>query len=147
MVQNIPAGNILLSAAIYLNGASFKKINRVFDSMNVQTVCTRTHYSHMNSFLQPAIYSYWKDKQRQLFEMHMSLGGSLTLGGDMRADSPGHCAKYGCYTMMDLQAGRVIDIQLIQVKYALLICFNKSKCNVLTIRYLMKKKLLINFEP
>lgn len=33
----------------------------------------------------------------------------------MRADSPGHCAKYGSYSMMDLEANRIIDIQLVQV--------------------------------
>lgn len=27
----------------------------------------------------------------------------------------GHSAKYGSYTMMDLKANRVIDIQLVQV--------------------------------
>ncbi|KAJ8369539.1 hypothetical protein SKAU_G00095670 [Synaphobranchus kaupii] len=32
----------------------------------------------------------------------------------MRADTPGHCAKYGSYTMMDLKANRVIDLQLVQ---------------------------------
>uniref|UniRef100_A0AAV2MN03 Transposase n=1 Tax=Knipowitschia caucasica TaxID=637954 RepID=A0AAV2MN03_KNICA len=32
----------------------------------------------------------------------------------MRADSPGHSAKYGSYTMMNLQSNSVIDIQLIQ---------------------------------
>uniref|UniRef100_A0A8C2PX67 Uncharacterized protein n=1 Tax=Cyprinus carpio TaxID=7962 RepID=A0A8C2PX67_CYPCA len=40
--------------------------------------------------------------------------GAVTLGGDMRADSPGHSAKYGSYTMMDLKANRVIDIQLVR---------------------------------
>jgi hypothetical protein len=33
----------------------------------------------------------------------------------MRADSLGHCAKFGSYTMMDLRSKRIIDIQLVQV--------------------------------
>ena len=33
------------------------------------------------------------------------------IGGDGRADSPGHSAKFGAYTAMEL---RVIDIQLVQ---------------------------------
>uniref|UniRef100_A0AAV2LZS8 Uncharacterized protein n=1 Tax=Knipowitschia caucasica TaxID=637954 RepID=A0AAV2LZS8_KNICA len=32
----------------------------------------------------------------------------------MRADSPGHSAKYGSYTMMDLKSNKVVDIQLVQ---------------------------------
>ncbi len=27
----------------------------------------------------------------------------LSLGGDGRSDSPGHSAKYGAYTLMDLE--------------------------------------------
>ena len=37
------------------------------------------------------------------------------LGGDGRADSPGHSAKFGSYTTMELQKKVVIDIQLVQV--------------------------------
>ncbi|CAM4733278.1 unnamed protein product [Leuciscus chuanchicus] len=32
----------------------------------------------------------------------------------MRADSPGHCAKYGSYSLMDLNTGKMIDVQLVQ---------------------------------
>lgn len=38
-------------------------------------------------------------------------GEPLVLGGDGRADSPGHCAKYGS---IDLEQGIVVDIQLVQ---------------------------------
>ncbi|XP_056619487.1 uncharacterized protein LOC130433578 isoform X2 [Triplophysa dalaica] len=44
-------------------------------------------------------------KQKQ----NVSLGG-----GDMRADSPGRCAKYGSYSMMDLSTNKIVDIQLVQ---------------------------------
>uniref|UniRef100_A0A8C2FJL8 Uncharacterized protein n=1 Tax=Cyprinus carpio TaxID=7962 RepID=A0A8C2FJL8_CYPCA len=39
---------------------------------------------------------------------------TVSLGGDMRADSPDHCAKYGSYSMMDLSTNKIVDIQLIQ---------------------------------
>ena len=41
----------------------------------------------------------------------------VILGGDMRADSPGHNAKYGSYTVMDIETGNVIDVQLVQVRF------------------------------
>ena len=40
---------------------------------------------------------------------------SLVLGGDGRADSPGHCAKYGTYTLMDLKSNKIVHIELVQV--------------------------------
>jgi solute carrier family 8 (sodium/calcium exchanger) len=39
----------------------------------------------------------------------------VVVGGDGRADSPGHCAKFGSYSIMDLQRNKVLDIQLVQV--------------------------------
>jgi hypothetical protein len=32
-----------------------------------------------------------------------------------RSDSPGFCAKYGAYTVMEQTLNKVIDIQLVQV--------------------------------
>ena len=39
----------------------------------------------------------------------------MKLGGDGRSDLPGHCAKYGSYTFMDVQTQKVVDVQLVQV--------------------------------
>ncbi|KAM9424524.1 uncharacterized protein KZ484_002582 [Pholidichthys leucotaenia] len=49
-----------------------------------------------------------------LFRQLLSMPGGLVLGGDGRADSPGHSAKYGSYTTMELRLNKVIDIQLVQ---------------------------------
>ena len=114
-VCDIPAGNLLLSAAIYFNGASFTKMHQVLTALQLQVVSLRAHYSHMKSFLQPAIYHCWKVQQREMLQSCRDAGAQLMLGGDMRADSPGHCAKYGSYTMMELNTKKILDIQLIQV--------------------------------
>lgn len=37
--------------------------------------------------------------------------------GDGRADSPGHSAKYGSYTVIDSTCDKVIDFKLVQVSY------------------------------
>ncbi|XP_034082366.1 uncharacterized protein LOC117552821 [Gymnodraco acuticeps] len=41
-------------------------------------------------------------------------GRPLVLGGAGRADSPGHCAKFGTYTTMELESNVVLDLQLVQ---------------------------------
>lgn len=38
----------------------------------------------------------------------------MILGGDARCCSPGHTAKYGSYSLMDLQKSKIVDIQLVQ---------------------------------
>ena len=62
----------------------------------------------MTSYLQPAIFSFWKDQQSGILQNHHAQGGQLALGGDMRAATPGHCAKYGSYTMMELDVNRIV---------------------------------------
>jgi hypothetical protein len=42
-------------------------------------------------------------------------GKKLVLGSDGNTDSPDHLAKYGSYTMMELQLNAVINIELVQV--------------------------------
>ena len=39
----------------------------------------------------------------------------FVLGDADRADSPGHSAKFGSYTMMELKKRIVLDLQLVQV--------------------------------
>ena len=40
---------------------------------------------------------------------------NLQVGGDGRVDSPGHNAKHGTYSLLELACNTVIDFQLVQV--------------------------------
>lgn len=37
-----------------------------------------------------------------------------------RSDSPGHCAKYGTYSLIEERLNKVVDLQLVQVSVMLL---------------------------
>ena len=45
----------------------------------------------------------------------MEKNKGLALGGNGRADSPGHSAKYGSYSIIELNKNKVIDLKLVQV--------------------------------
>jgi len=114
MINNIPAGNLHLSAALYFSGASFSKFHQVAASLRLASISSSTFYGHVRTFLQPTILEQWNDSQKEMLQWLCQVPGDIILGGDMRADSPGHCAKYGSYTVMELRHNRVIDIQLVQ---------------------------------
>ena len=40
----------------------------------------------------------------------------MTLARNERCDSPGHSAKYGTYTMLDVKSNKIVDFKV--VKYA-----------------------------
>ncbi|XP_078017596.1 uncharacterized protein LOC117267866 [Epinephelus lanceolatus] len=111
--HSTPAGNLQLSAAIYLSGASFFTVQKVFKAMQLQLHTYKQFRIHCCNFIEPAVLHKWKTDQAAILQ-RLSQEGSAILGGDMRADSPGHCAKYGSYTMMNLNTNNVIDIQLVQ---------------------------------
>ncbi|KAG1926112.1 hypothetical protein F2P79_025081 [Pimephales promelas] len=108
-----PAGNLHISAAVYLCGASFCKFEKICSTMNLQLFKYDTFRRHSRLYIEPAIVHKWTHWRNETLE-RLSERERVIVGGDMRADSPGHSAKFGSYTMMDLQTNTVVDVQLVQ---------------------------------
>ncbi|XP_067237056.1 uncharacterized protein [Chanodichthys erythropterus] len=113
ILGSVPSGNLHLSAAMYLSGASFIQIEKVFNAMKLQLFRYETFRRHARAFIEPAVIHHWKVTQDVNLQ-RLSQEEKVIVGGDMRADFPGHSAKYGSYTMMDLHTNTVVDIQLVQ---------------------------------
>ena len=111
-IKNIPAGNILLSASILFSGSTPTKIIHFLNCLHVACITDRTFHFHQTKYLQPSVVSVWTHKQQQLLS---ACEVPLTIGGDGRADSPGHSAKYGSYGIIDLRTNKVLHIELVQV--------------------------------
>ena len=114
-VKSQPAGTILLSASILFSGALPTKVLRVLKNMRCATIVERMYFQHQSKFLHLSISSVWEKHQSRLFTELRREKRHLIIGGDGRADSPGHSAKFGSYTVMELKKGVVLDIQLVQV--------------------------------
>ncbi|XP_052472998.1 uncharacterized protein LOC128029320 isoform X3 [Carassius gibelio] len=113
VIGSVPSGNLHLSAAVYLSGASFIQIEKVFKAMKLQLFRYETFQRHARAFIEPAVIHHWKATQDVILQS-LSQEEKVIVGGDMRADSPGHSAKYGSYATMDLRTNTVVDIQLVQ---------------------------------
>ncbi|XP_041855509.1 uncharacterized protein LOC121649045 [Melanotaenia boesemani] len=81
--------------------------------MQLQSYQYDTFRRHARAVIEPAVIHHWKTSQDAMLE-RLSQESKVILGGDMRADSPGHSAKFGSYTVMDLSTNTVVDIQLVQ---------------------------------
>ena len=114
-VGNIPAGNIYTSAAILYTGAFPAKALRIFRFLKCATITSKTFFRHQSNILQPAIQLTWERHQLSLFQKMKAQQRNLILSGDGRADSPGHSAKYGSYTVIDISCNKVMDFKLVQV--------------------------------
>ncbi|XP_052443742.1 uncharacterized protein LOC127985712 isoform X2 [Carassius gibelio] len=111
MRGSTPVGNLQMSAAVYFTGGSFIQMNKICRAMNLQIHHYCTFRRHARMFLEPSIYHKWKMDQQAMLQQ-LQPQGKIALSGDMRADSPGHSAKYGSYTLMHLESNKILDIQL-----------------------------------
>ena len=114
-IKNQPAGNIILSASILFAGALPSKVLHVLKLFGCVTICDRTFFLHQREYLQPCISKVWAKHQESLIKQLRQEKRALIIGGDGRADSPGHSAKFGSYTVMELKEEVVLDVQLVQV--------------------------------
>ncbi|XP_019859639.1 PREDICTED: uncharacterized protein LOC109587862 [Amphimedon queenslandica] len=114
LVNEIPECNLLLTAAILFNGCLPEKTLRIFHTIGCATISRSTFFHHQRHFLYQAIFYVWDMKQQAFFVQLADEGTALVLGGDGRADSPGHSAKYGTYSLVELNHNIILDIQLVQ---------------------------------
>ncbi|XP_057715805.1 uncharacterized protein LOC130931222 [Corythoichthys intestinalis] len=113
-VGKMAAGNIFLSAAILFAGATVGKVLRVLSHMGVAIYSTRSYFRHQERYLHEAIKTVWRQRKIGLLSHLQAEGEEIVCGGDARADSPGHSAKYGTYTMMELRKPTILDVQIVQ---------------------------------
>ena len=118
MIKDTPAGNVMLSAAILFSGSTPGKILRLMNEMRIACICDSTFYNHQTAYLYPAVVSVWESHQTKLLAECRSRGTALSIGGDGKADSPGHSAKYGSYRLIDFDSNKIIHMELVQVKFA-----------------------------
>ncbi|XP_067294166.1 uncharacterized protein [Pseudorasbora parva] len=113
LLGSCPAGNLHLSAAVYYTGSSFIQTNKVLNAMHMRTFTRMTHRNHVQNYIMPSVLHKWRSHQTDLLD-GLKQSKTVSLGGIMKADSPGHCTKYGSYSMMDLGTNKIVDIQLVQ---------------------------------
>ncbi|XP_067284722.1 uncharacterized protein [Pseudorasbora parva] len=113
VVGSTPLGNLQLCAAIYFLVGSFSKLQKIFQAMQLQTVQYGTFRRHARNFFEPTIVHKWNRDQQHVISQ-LKKRGKRAIAGDMRADSPGHSAKFGSYTLMDVETNSIVDLQLIQ---------------------------------
>ena len=112
--NGMAAGNISLTASILLSGGTFERQRDIMHISNISFISQTTFYRIQKKLLYPSILRVFIT-QRQLVYDEVSSHKKLHLLGDARCDSPGYNAKYGTYTIMDQQSGRIIDLHVSHV--------------------------------
>lgn len=104
-----------MSSAILFGGGSPAKVLKVMRHMNVPTIAYSTFMQHQLMYLHLAVERTYRQQSILLNEIKAE-GRGVKLGGDGRCDSPDHSAKYGSYSLMDVEQNKILDSQLVQVR-------------------------------
>ena len=109
-----PAGNVLLSFAVLMAGASISKVLLLFRHLGLCCYSPRTYFSHQWSFIFPTVIRHWELYRAGLVSKLKDMK-EVVSSGDGRFDSMGHSAKYGAYTMFSSSIMKVVHFELVQV--------------------------------
>ena len=119
--------------SIIITHYTHSQMLRILDHLGCASISLRTYFNHQHSYLQPTIFSVWHRHQFSLLTRLKNARKKLIVGGDGRADSPGHSAKYGSYTIMELEEhNMVLDMQLVQVHTYIHTCIHICVCTIIT---------------
>ncbi|XP_046339478.2 uncharacterized protein LOC124120650 isoform X2 [Haliotis rufescens] len=110
--KQLPLGNLAIACAIFFSSLSPVKALRSYSILNMYSISRSTFHKIQRSYIVPAISRVWSKHQNQLLLERKEK--SIRLAGDARCCSPGHTAKYGSYTLIDVDTNHVLDIQLVQ---------------------------------
>lgn len=116
LINRLPAGNLLVSAAILFSGNTFQRVCQIASFLNLQFFSPNTYYDIQRYYLFPLVNQTWEKEKRSILGSYKD-EQSMTIGGDGRCDSPGHNAKFCTYTMMN-EDGKILTFELVQVTEA-----------------------------
>ena len=112
-----PAGNMLLSFAILMAGASVSRVLLIFRHMGLSANSVRSFFYHQRHFLFPTIIHYWENYRLKLVEQLKNMKDVIWCG-DGRFDFMGHSAKYGAYTMFCCSLMKIVHFEIVQANEA-----------------------------
>ncbi|XP_071852468.1 uncharacterized protein [Apostichopus japonicus] len=115
-LRGMYAGNLQLAAGIVVSGNSFTKTGQLFKSMNLKCISKDTFFRVQKLYVAPAVEEMWEKMQETLFSSLKDK--EVVVSGDARNDSPGHSAQYCTYTMMEESGGKVLHMEIVDVREA-----------------------------
>lgn len=104
-------GNIKMAGAILLSGNNYQKVALLCKFLNLGLVSSYSFHQIQSHYVVPSVEKLWeKVKGTAQEELRAN---NVVVAGDGRMDSPGHCAKYCTYTVMDQASKKIIAMEIV----------------------------------
>ncbi|NP_001072457.1 uncharacterized protein LOC779912 [Xenopus tropicalis] len=108
-LEQVAAGNLLLSAAILFSGSNFKQVHEMNNLLGLQQISRTDYLKHQKEFLFGTIDHHWLLEQQRVKE---EIGKkALCIVADEMYSSSKHTAKHCSYAMIDQATQKVVDFK------------------------------------
>ncbi|XP_052266083.1 uncharacterized protein LOC127868385 [Dreissena polymorpha] len=104
------SGEFSISATILTSGNNYGKMSLWDQMLKVKFPSANQFHRIQTHYLVPTIDSYWQHTQEEILA---ACQGEIVVLGDGRNDSPGHCAQYCSYSLMDNASKKILTLQTV----------------------------------
>ena len=117
VINRYALGDSRLAASTLYSANTYAKLEAFFKLANIPFLCKTSYYNIQKKFLFGVINEAWLN-ERTILISGIKKKPACSLSGDRRCDSPGHCAKYMTYSILDQASNKVIDMEICQCTQA-----------------------------
>ncbi|XP_060551597.1 uncharacterized protein LOC132713139 [Ruditapes philippinarum] len=108
MNKRIHSGDFLVCASILTSGNNYGKLALWAKMLGLKLPSADQFHGIQATYMIPTIDYYWKDHQKSVIDSFS--GKPVVVMGDGRNDSPGHCAQYCSYTIMEQTSKKILTL-------------------------------------
>lgn len=112
-INRIPACNLLIPASVFIAGGSYSTMTEILEAANVCRLSQRECYNIQGTYVIPEVEKMWTVHNEAV--MSVVSDRPLVLSGDARCDSPGHCATFGTYSLLDSDSHLIVAQKTVSV--------------------------------
>ena len=106
-------GNLICAGGILFTGNHFSRASALMSACNIRFFKKGNFNLIQRKYLWPVVNNGYLTQQKEILRSFR--GHPLVLAGDGRCDSPGHNAKYGTYSLIEVTTEKIVDFSLVQV--------------------------------
>lgn len=106
----IYVNDVVLAASIILSGNNLSKIAHLAKCINLNFISDTSIFRTQKLYVIPSVQKFWSDMKTAIHEILKE--GKMVLSGDGRNDSPGFCAQYCVYSLMESVTKVIVDLEV-----------------------------------
>ena len=140
--QDVFTNSMLMAAGIFISGNNYDKLSLFNEFIGLGFISKTTFNRIQTHFVIPEVMRYWEQMKDEIWDVLSK--ESVILCGDGRNYSPGHCAKYCMYALMEQQLDIIVDVEVVDKRQKKGVSTNMEVFGFKTILERMVGKLLIS---